>query len=64
LSADGKILSLSWWENEDAVLEWKRNMKHQAAQFEGQKTIFSYYRIRVAHVLRDYSSEKENDHNV
>lgn len=24
LSTQGKILSLSWWENEEAVLEWKK----------------------------------------
>ncbi|ECG1423013.1 TPA_asm: antibiotic biosynthesis monooxygenase [Salmonella enterica subsp. salamae serovar 58:d:z6] len=56
LSTQGKILSLSWWEKEEAVLEWKKNMRHQAAQKEGQKTIFSHYRIRVANVLREYSS--------
>ncbi|EPJ7335776.1 antibiotic biosynthesis monooxygenase, partial [Citrobacter amalonaticus] len=28
-----------------------------AAQREGRESIFSFYRIRVAHVLRDYSSE-------
>ena len=58
LSTPGKILSLSWWENEESVLAWKKNLKHQAAQFEGRNTIFSFYRIRVVQVLRDYSSEK------
>ncbi|EGT4253653.1 antibiotic biosynthesis monooxygenase [Citrobacter amalonaticus] len=57
LSTEGKILSLSWWENEEAVVVWKNNMKHRAAQREGKETIFSFYRIRVAKVLRDYSSE-------
>lgn len=64
LSTQGKILSLSWWENKEAVLEWKKNMRHQAAQKEGQKTIFSHYRIRVANVLREYSSGNWNDPNV
>ncbi len=58
LSTPGKILSLSWWENEASVLAWKKNLKHQAAQSEGRNTIFSFYRIRVVEVLRDYSSEK------
>lgn len=57
LSTEGKILSLSWWESEEAVAVWKGNMKHRAAQMEGRKSIFSFYRIRVAHVLRDYSSD-------
>lgn len=56
LSTEGKILSLSWWRDEEAVLAWKGNVMHQAAQAEGQRSIFSYYRIRVAQVLRDYSS--------
>jgi heme-degrading monooxygenase HmoA len=64
LSTEGKILSLSWWENEEAVLEWKKNMRHQAAQKEGQQTIFAHYRIRVVNVLREYSSEKRNGPNV
>lgn len=57
LSTPDKILSLSWWENEESVLWWKQNSHHQAAQAEGKNTIFSFYRIRIAGVLRDYSSD-------
>lgn len=57
VTTPGKILSLSWWEDEQSVLAWKKNLQHQAAQREGKKNIFSFYRIRIAHVLRDYSSE-------
>lgn len=55
LTNNGKILSLSWWENEEAILEWKNNQKHQHAQCEGRTSIFSQYHIRVAQVIRDYS---------
>lgn len=58
LSTPGKILSLSWWENEEAVAGWKHNLYHLAAQQEGKTSIFSFYRIRVATVIRDYSSDK------
>ncbi|MBE0129484.1 antibiotic biosynthesis monooxygenase family protein [Citrobacter amalonaticus] len=58
LNQSGKILSLSWWKDEESVAEWKRNIMHQAAQEEGRQSIFSFYRIRVASVLRDYSSDK------
>lgn len=64
LSTPGKILSLSWWEDEDAVARWKDNLLHQTAQREGKTSIFSYYRIRVAHVFRDYTSDKETLHHV
>lgn len=58
LTTPGKILSLSWWEDEDAVAGWKRNVMHQAVQQEGRQSIFSFYRIGVASVFRDYSSDK------
>lgn len=57
LSVEGKVLSLSWWESEEAVLAWKGHSQHQAAQREGQAMIFAHYRIRVAQLLREYSSE-------
>ncbi|AHE71937.1 antibiotic biosynthesis monooxygenase family protein [Enterobacter ludwigii] len=57
LTTDGKILSLSWWRDEDAVRRWKQNVFHQAAQREGREAIFTYYRIRVAQVVREYASE-------
>lgn len=64
LTTPGKILSLSWWENEESVARWKRNVMHQAAQKEGKQSIFSFYRIRVARVFRDYSSDKEANQHV
>lgn len=56
LTTEGKILSLSWWQDEESVLAWKKNIFHQAAQAEGRESVFSFYRIRIAHVVRDYSS--------
>lgn len=64
LTTPGKMLSLSWWEDEDAVLRWKGNAQHQAAQDEGKQSIFSFYRIRVVSVLRDYASDKETRQDV
>jgi len=60
LSTSGKILSLSWWEDEESIAGWKQNLMHLAAQKEGKQSIFSYYRIRVARVFRDYSSDKSS----
>ncbi|MGK9172525.1 antibiotic biosynthesis monooxygenase [Yokenella regensburgei] len=57
LTTPGKILSLSWWRDEASVLEWKKNHFHRAAQSEGREAIFSYYRIRIARLQREYSSE-------
>lgn len=64
LSTEGKILSLSWWRDEDAVRAWKQNVFHQAAQAEGRESIFADYRIRVVQTIREYASEKEGHTNV
>ncbi|QNU41773.1 antibiotic biosynthesis monooxygenase [Mixta calida] len=63
LATPGKILSLSWWEDEEAVLNWKRDPQHQAAQAEGKYSLFSRYRIRIAHVVREYAVEAGEAHH-
>jgi heme-degrading monooxygenase HmoA len=54
LSQDGKILSLSFWRDEDAIARWRQQGEHHAAQRAGRDRIFHDYRIRVAAVVRDY----------
>ncbi|MEP3332743.1 antibiotic biosynthesis monooxygenase [Sedimentitalea sp.] len=50
----GKLLSLSLFRDEDAVQEWRRLAAHRRAQAKGRGGVFSDYRLRVAHVIRDY----------
>ena len=54
---EGKLLSLSFWEEEKHLLEWKKNIDHMAAQKEGRESIFKDYRIRIAEIKRDYTME-------
>ncbi len=54
---EGKLLSLSFWEDEKSLLIWKANIDHMAAQREGRASIFKDYRIRIAKVERDYTME-------
>lgn len=54
LSTPGKILSLSFWRDEEAVADWRRTEAHRVAQGQGRAGIFSNYRLRVASVSRDY----------
>jgi len=49
-----KLLSISFFENEAAVNEWRQLTEHRAAQTEGRDRIFKDYRIRVLSVIRDY----------
>lgn len=50
----GKLLSLSFWENEEALQHWRNLPEHRDAQFSGRGIHFADYRLRVAGVIRDY----------
>jgi len=54
MNDSNKLLSLSFWQNEQAVKTWREQSNHQQAQNKGQSTLFDDYRIRVATVNRDY----------
>ncbi|MCM2547258.1 antibiotic biosynthesis monooxygenase family protein [Burkholderia glumae] len=54
LGDPAKILSLSFWKDEDAVARWRNVEAHRDAQTAGRASIFEGYRLRVAHVARDY----------
>jgi len=50
-----KMLSLSFWEDEESVSRWRNFEKHRHAQAKGRSSLFSNYRIRVGYISRDYS---------
>lgn len=54
LTQPGKILSLSFWRDEEAVKRWRQVEQHRTAQAAGRNDMFANYRLRVAQVLRDY----------
>jgi heme-degrading monooxygenase HmoA len=58
LTQKGKVLSLSFWRDEEAVKRWRNLSSHRAAQSAGRAGIFADYRLRVASVLRDYGMEQ------
>ena len=54
LTQPGKILSLSFWRDEEAVRQWRNVEAHRQVQKAGRASIFADYRLRVAQVVRDY----------
>jgi heme-degrading monooxygenase HmoA len=49
-----KLLSLSFWRDEQAVTAWRTQGYHREAQVRGRAGLFAEYRLRVASVQRDY----------
>ena len=54
LTDPGKILSLSFWRDEEAVRAWRNRLAHRATQAKGRAGVFADYRLRIAAVIRDY----------
>jgi heme-degrading monooxygenase HmoA len=52
-----KLLSLSVWENEEAVIEWYNNQEHRKAKQEGRNSVFENYTITVTSLLRSYTDK-------
>ena len=54
LTNQNKILSLSFWRDEEAVRRWRKFAGHREAQARGRSGVFADYRLRIASVVRDY----------
>lgn len=49
-----KVLSLSFWKDEESILKWRNLEMHRFAQAKGREEIFRDYHLRIATVVRDY----------
>ncbi|RUT70315.1 antibiotic biosynthesis monooxygenase [Flavobacterium cupreum] len=49
-----KVLSLSFWKDEQSILQWRNLEMHRYAQAKGREEIFRDYHLRIATVVRDY----------
>jgi len=54
LTDSRKMLSLSFWRDEEAIARWRNHIGHRATQKAGRSSVFKDYRLRVAAVMRDY----------
>jgi len=61
LADENKILSLSFWRDEDAVRRWRNFAGHREAQARGRAGVFADYRLRVANVARDYGMKERKE---
>lgn len=51
---DGKGITISYWENLEAVARWKKHSEHLVAQQYGREKAYSQYSVRVCEVTREY----------
>ncbi|HEU4716578.1 MAG TPA: antibiotic biosynthesis monooxygenase [Bacteroidia bacterium] len=51
---EGLGITVSYWENEEAITGWKKNSEHLLAQRYGREKWYSHFKVRVCKVERDY----------
>ncbi|MFD2099987.1 antibiotic biosynthesis monooxygenase family protein [Flagellimonas iocasae] len=55
---DGLGVTISYWESLEAIANWKSNMEHREAQKNGIKKWYSWYKVRICKVEREYEFTK------
>lgn len=50
--ADGLGITVSYWESEEAIANWRRHAEHQLAQARGRGEWYEQFTTRVAKVER------------
>ncbi|MGW9684367.1 antibiotic biosynthesis monooxygenase family protein [Flagellimonas sp. 2504JD1-5] len=57
---DGLGIAISYWEDLQSIANWKANMDHQVAQKRGIKDWYSWYKVRICLVEKEYEFTKKN----
>jgi heme-degrading monooxygenase HmoA len=61
LNEEGKLLSLSVWENEEAAERWRNHIAHRKSQKAGHDSLFEKYHITVTSVIREYTDNDRTE---
>ncbi len=52
-------ITVSYWETEQAILDWKANLDHQQAQKLGKEKWYASYKVEIAKVERVYGLDNK-----
>lgn len=54
-------ITVSYWESLDAIKSWKQQSEHLIAQQKGRKEWYSWYKVRICKVEREYEFKSTSD---
>jgi heme-degrading monooxygenase HmoA len=58
-SASGELgITVSYWETLEAISQWKENIAHLRAQKKGKAQWYTWYKLRICKVEREYEFMK------
>ena len=55
---DGVGITVSYWESLQAIADWKLQVDHKVAQKKGRQDWYSWYKVRICLVEREYEFTK------
>lgn len=58
--ADGVGITVSYWNSEEAIANWRRHLEHAATRERGRSEWYEHYEVRVAKVERAYGKPQRN----
>ncbi|MBD2816218.1 antibiotic biosynthesis monooxygenase [Xenorhabdus sp. Flor] len=61
LNNKNKYLSLSYWNNEESIKQWRNTYQHREAQTLGRNGIFADYRLSVTAIIRHYGMHEREE---
>ena len=56
---DGFGITVAYFESEEAILAWRRNVEHTAARERGRAEWYAHFELRIARVERAYGWDRE-----
>lgn len=51
-------ITVSYWDNLEAIKKWKYNMEHIVIREKGRSTWYQKFKVRICKVEREYGFEK------
>lgn len=51
-------ITVSYWQNLDAIVQWKNNIEHTEARNKGREKWYEQYQLRICKVEREYGFKK------
>lgn len=52
-------ITVSYWQNLESIKNWKANLDHLTAQKKGRQQWYSYYKVRICKVEREYEFDRQ-----
>ena|ERR1700749_3825474 len=53
--SNGFGITVSYWQDETSLKEWRKNSEHMLAQQRGRREWYEHYEVRIAKVERSYA---------